>query len=89
MKPHQLNQLDNARGRLEVSNVESDLQRLRVRAGVRGHRDLGVTGRFAPSIDVTHHLVSTAGDCWRLLESEDQILLDLKCRPINRLGGGQ
>ena len=62
---HQLDQLDNARGRLEVPDVESDLQRLGVGAGVGGDCDLGMTGRFAPSIDVTHHLVtavSTAGD---------------------------
>ena len=58
VNPHQLNQLDNARGGLEVPDVEPDLQRLRVGAGVGGHCDLGMTGRFAPSIDVTHHLVT-------------------------------
>ena len=52
---YQLNKLDNAGGSLEVSHVESDLYGLRVGAGVRGDRHLGLSGWLRPSVDITHH----------------------------------
>ena len=41
---HQLEDLDDAWRRLEIPDVESDLQRLGVGAGVRHHRDVGLGG---------------------------------------------
>ena len=52
---HQLYQLDNARSCFEVSNVESDLQRLRVGTCVCHHSDIGLGGGLGPRVGLRDH----------------------------------
>ena len=59
---HQLENLDDAWRRLEVADVESDLQGLGVGAGVGHHRDVGLGGGLGGQVHrpvvIVHHPLS-------------------------------